>query len=110
MDTTESKTPATTPEEEDQTIAQLDGALGEWRTRLDDLKVQLDLAAMDAKDHLSEQITMAQNACLAARSRLLGSHSVDADLKAVSEDVKRVLHDLKQAYEAVSDVVRRSHS
>ena len=91
-------------------IERLDSALRDWRTRIDDLKVQLDLAAMDAKDTLDKQLEVAQNAYLAARSRLSQTHNVGSDLKAVSRDVEAVLHNLKEAFDAVTDVVRRSRS
>jgi hypothetical protein len=95
-------------ETEADPIERLADALRDWRTRIDDLKVHLDLAAMDAKDTLDKEFEVAQNAYLAARSRLSQPHDLGSDLKTVGHNVEAVLRDLKEAFDAVKDVVRRS--
>jgi predicted nucleic acid-binding Zn-ribbon protein len=98
------------PASEVDSIDRLEHALREWRTRLDDLKVQLDLGAMEAKDKLTKKLQVAQNAYLAARSSLSHAQESGSDLAAVREDVMRVLRDVKAAYDAVNEVVRRSRT
>jgi hypothetical protein len=92
----------------EDTIERLEHTLREWRTRIDDLKVQLDLGAMQTKDKVTKQLNVAQNAYLAARSSLSRAQAPGCDLAAVRADVRRVLHDLKAAYDAVVQVVQRS--
>lgn len=52
------------------TFEQLGGVLDAWRSRIDELLVQFDLAAMDAREDIRSRIDGAENAYLAARSRL----------------------------------------
>jgi hypothetical protein len=45
-------------------------ALDEWRTRIDELTMQLDLAYRDIRDEAHECLDATRNSYLAARSRL----------------------------------------
>jgi hypothetical protein len=44
--------------------------LDEWRARIDELKVQADLAKLEARARGAKQLEIAQSACLAAYSKL----------------------------------------
>ena len=46
------------------------GTLDQWRARIDELKVQVDLAKLDTRERATKQLDMAQNACMAAYSKL----------------------------------------
>jgi len=73
--------------------------LTEWRARIDELIVQLDLASMDLRDELSKQLGSAANAGLAALSGL-GQLRDDlaTDLPSPRQTVGDVLHDLQRTY------------
>jgi hypothetical protein len=90
-------------------IYRLEHTLGDWRARIDDLKVQLELGAMDANDTLSEHLRVVQNAYLAARSSLTHARESGSDLAAVRRDVTHMVRALKAAYEAMDEAVARSH-
>ncbi|MGC8462571.1 MAG: hypothetical protein ACP5P9_02725 [Acidimicrobiales bacterium] len=100
--------------ETSQDTTKLDGAaaeqaLQEWRGRIDELRLQLDLAAMDVRDQLRERIDVAENAYLAARSGLgeAGRDTADA-LAAGRLAVEQLLRDLERAYQSAEAVVRRA--
>ncbi len=97
-----------------QDTTTLDGAateqvLEEWRGRIDELRLQLDLAAMDVRDQLRERIDVAENAYLAARSGLADAGRDTADALAAGRlAVEQLLHDLERAYQSAEAVVRRA--
>ncbi len=80
----------------------------EWRGRIDELIVQLDLASMDVRDELSRQLSSAANAGLAALSGL-GQLRDDlaADLPSPRETVADVLRDLQRAYAQARAAIER---
>jgi hypothetical protein len=88
--------------------ARLERTLGDWRTRIDDLKVQVELGAMDANDALSGKLQVVENSYLAARSSLRRARDSGSDLAAVRREIVRMVRDLKAAYEAANEVIRRS--
>jgi len=82
--------------------------LNEWRTRIDELKVQVDLAVKDVRDEVGDQLKIAENVFLAARSRLSNARNdTGADLKGMRRDIEGLLQDLKGVYDASIAVVRR---
>jgi hypothetical protein len=93
----------------DDTIKQLDPSPSACRTRLDDLKARLDLVVTEATDTLAEKFHLARDAYRAARSSLSPAQEFGSRLAAVRIDVMRGLHDVKEAYDAGHEVVRRSH-
>jgi len=90
------------------TMEQLSRTLDEWRGRIDELLVQVDLAALDVRDELRSRINLVENAYLAARSQL---EEVGKDLKAnvgsARDRVQELLHDLRQVYDATEAAIRR---
>jgi hypothetical protein len=89
-------------------MVQAGRALDEWRGRLDELRLQLDLAAMDVRDHVREQLDVAENAYLAAKTGLGDARDDTAtSLHEVRLSVDQLLNDLERAYEAAEAVVRR---
>ena len=89
-------------------IQQASRALDTWRAKIDQLMVQLDLANLDAREEIRARIDGAQNAYLAARSRLaeVGPDS-GAGLTALRQGIEKVLGDLREAYESAEAAIRR---
>jgi hypothetical protein len=90
----------------------VDGGPGghhELRAHVDELAVQLDLADLDVRERVREQLDTAVNVYLAARSRL-GQARTDAEegLSDLRVALDRVLHDLRGACEAADAVIRRT--
>lgn len=105
MTTTED--PSSTREESG--FEQLGRLLGEWRTRIDELLVQVDLASKDASEEVRSRATAAENAYLAAKTRLLEvPKDAGSDLDSVRAGIEKLLDDVRQAYEAAAAAVRRS--
>jgi molecular chaperone GrpE (heat shock protein) len=91
------------------TVEQLNRTLDEWRGRIDELLVHVDLAELDMRDELRSRINQVENAYLAAKSQFeeVGK-DVRADVGAARERVQKLLHDLRQVYDATEAAVRRS--
>jgi len=90
------------------TVEQLSRWLDEWRGRIDELLVQVDLAALDVRDELRKQVNLVENAYLAARSQL---EEVGKDVKgnvgSTRDRVQKLLYDLRQVFDATDAAVRR---
>ncbi len=90
------------------TLEQLGRALDAWRSRIDELLVQLDLAAMDAREDIRSRIDGAENAYLAARSRLSDARAdAGSNLASARQGVESLLSDLQQAYDSAVEALRR---
>jgi len=74
---------------------------------LDELTVQADLAAMDARDALSQRLEAAEKAWLAARHRL---QSAMHDAEAVLNDMRKVVIDLMHVMGDADQAVERTKS
>ena len=82
--------------------------LDEWRTRIDEFKVQVDLAKLDVRERAAKQLDIAQNACLAAYSKLWEArHDAAVNADTLRDGVQRLLHDVKDAFEAAQAVIAR---
>jgi hypothetical protein len=87
----------------------LQQALGGWRTRLDELRVQLDLGTLDLRDEVHKQLEVTENSYLAARSQLARIPGDTAgSLRATLDGVEAALADLRRAYDDVVAVLRRA--
>jgi len=75
----------------------------QFKGDLDELAVQADLAAMNARDVLSQRLEAAENAWLAAHHRLQSAmhdaESVLSDMRKVVTDLMHVMGDADQAIE-----------
>ena len=96
-------------EDNPDVVARITRALDEWRTRIDELIVQADLASLDVREEARTRLDVAENVYLAARSRLSEAHR-DAGSSATSllQGLEQLVHDLRQAYESAEAVVKRS--
>ena len=90
-------------------VERLERLLDEWRGRIDELLVQVDLASKDASGSLRAQATAAQNAYLAARNQLARiPRDAGANIGALRSGVEKLLDDLRNAYESAEATSRRS--
>lgn len=88
----------------------LDRTLDHWRARIDELKVQVDLATLDAREDLSKRLEVTENVYLAIRSRLSDARGdAGTSLGTVRHSVDQLLADLRRAFDDAEAVVRRSH-
>ncbi len=89
-------------------IDQISRTLDEWRTRIDELMVQLDLADLDVREEIRKRVDIAQNVYLAARSQLSDARrDANSNLSPIRQGLEQLLRDLRHAYEAAEAVVRR---
>lgn len=97
-----------TPEDKDQTVESMTGTVDHWKTRIDELRVRADLGKLDVRDKAQKQLEIAQNACLAAYSKLRDArHDAAESADSVRESVERLLHDIKEAFDAADAVISR---
>jgi hypothetical protein len=97
-----------TPEAPQDFAEALQGALTEWRARIDELMVQIDLANMEFRDELSKQLNAAENAGLAARAGLAyAGHDLASAVPAQRDAVTAVLHDLQRAFRGAREAFER---
>jgi hypothetical protein len=86
----------------------MSSTLDQWKARIDELKVKADLAKLDVRDEAEKKVEIAQNACLAAYSKLRDArHDAAASADSVRESVDVLVHDIKDAFDAAQDVIRR---
>ena len=90
-------------------LERLEALLRQWRSDIDELAVQLDVASMDVRDELSRRLEAAENAGLAARSRL-GDVREDlvAALDGHRETIVKILRDIRLTFESAKEAAERS--
>lgn len=99
----------TDPDGQRNAIRQFGRPLDEWRSKIDQLMVQLDLADLDVRDEIRRRLDITQNVYLAARSRLSDARSdADTNLSSLRSGIEQLLRGLGDAYGAAESVVRRS--
>ena len=80
-----------------------------WKARIGELKVQADLGKLDVRDKAEKQLEVAQNACLAAYSKLRDArHDAAASADSVCASVEELLHDIEEAFDAARHVISRA--
>ena len=78
------------------------------KSRVDELRVQLDLAKLELRDQAKRQIELAENANLAVASKLRDAYrDATATAEQLRDGVDELLHDVKEAFDAVQDVIAR---
>lgn len=98
-----------TPPYRRDAVDRLQEALAAWRSRLDELIVQLDLAGMELRDALSAQLNAAENAGLALRSGLTyAGEDVVGGLGGPRDTIATVLEDLHSAVESAKRAVHEA--
>jgi hypothetical protein len=107
-------TPSTTSDQVDTesstaTIDRLTRALDDWRARIDELLVQVDVASLDVREQARARLEVTENVYLAAKSRLAQArHDAGKDVTGLWEGLDQLLGDLRLAYEDSLAVVGRS--
>lgn len=95
-------------QEKAQVAESANRTLDEWRRRIDELKVQVDLAKLDVRERATKQLEVAQNVCLAAFSMLSDArHDAAVNADTLREGVEQFFHDVKRAFEAAQAVIDR---
>jgi hypothetical protein len=99
----------TTTEGKDEAIASTTSRLDQLKERIDQLRVQADLAKLDARDVATKQLNIAQNSCLAAEAKLReAAHDLTATAQAVRDGVTQMIRDAKNAIDAAEKVISRA--
>ena len=102
----------TEAEPDGNTVAydKLDHLLDDWHARIDELKVQVDLARLDVREDLARRTEVAENVYLAVRSRLSDARDDTGKTAAtLRQSVDQLLLDLRRVYDDAEAVVKRSH-
>ena len=87
----------------------IDRTLVEWRAKIDELVVRLDLANLDLRDEVRKNIDATQNAYLTAHSKLSDARrDACSSVHTVESSLKKLLHDLTLAFEATQAAVTRA--
>jgi hypothetical protein len=96
----------------DDETAQVDEVmqrLGDWRARIDELRVQVDLAKLDMRDEAAKQLDLARNVNAAAASKLrVAYHDAVANAEGLRHGIHEFLNDLNEAFDAVQGVIAQS--
>ena len=83
--------------------------LGEWRTRIDELVVQLDLANLDLRDEVRKRADATQNAYLAAHSKLSDARGdACSSLQTLETSLEKLIHDLAVTFDKTLAAIRRA--
>jgi hypothetical protein len=89
-------------------VESISRTLDQCRTRMDELLVQIDLAKLDVREDVDHQLAVAQNAYLAARSKLSEARlDAASSVDALRQSLEQLLHDIGQAYAEVDAAVKR---
>ncbi|MGD0879984.1 MAG: hypothetical protein ABSB09_00250 [Acidimicrobiales bacterium] len=94
--------------EDGATIERLEHLLEEWRSRIDVLLVQADLASKDVGESVRDKAAIAENAYLAAANRLSQiPKDAGANLGSMRDGIEQLFDDLRDAYRSAEAVIRR---
>ncbi len=82
--------------------------LDAWKTRIDELRVQVDLAKLDLREEATKQLDLARNVNHVAASKLRVAYKDAADTAdTLRQGVHEFLHDVEEAFDAVQAVISR---
>ena len=92
-----------------RSLPRIGRTLDEWRARIDELVVQLDLANLDLRDEVRKSVNATQNAYLAAHSKLSDARG-DActSLHTLQQSLEKLLRDLARTFVETQAAVKRS--
>lgn len=98
-----------TEAERNALLHKLTGTLQDWHARLDEMRVQIDLAELDSRADLRRQFETAQNAWLAAKKELEGiGRAGGSGIEAIRRSVDDAIRSVRAAVDAATAVVKRS--
>ena len=82
--------------------------LDAWKTRIDELRVQVDLAKLDLREEAAKQLDLARNVNHVAASKLRVAYEDAAGTAdTLRQGVHEFLHDVDEAFDAVQAVISR---
>ncbi len=82
--------------------------LDAWKTRIDELRVQVDLATLDLHDEAEKQLDLARNVNHVAATKLrVAYEDAVANADSLRQGVHELLHDVNEAFDAVQAVISR---
>ena len=105
--------PGTTAEEQvspdDMTrVNEVMRRLDAWKTRIDELRVQVDLAKLDLREEAAKQLDLARNVNHVAASKLrVAYEDAASNTDTLRQGVQEFLHDIDEAFDAVQAVISR---
>jgi hypothetical protein len=82
--------------------------LDAWKTRIDELRVQVDLAKLDLHEEATKQLDLARNVNHVAASKLrVAYEDAASNADTLRQGVHEFLHDVDEAFDAVQAVISR---
>ncbi len=98
-----------TTEAKSDVFERIGRTLDGWRGKIDELVVQLDLANLDLRDEVRKYLDAAQNAYLAAHSKLSDARGDScSSLQTLQANLEKLLHDLALAFDETQAAVKRT--
>jgi gas vesicle protein len=98
-----------TTEAKSDVFQRIGRALDEWRAKIDELVVQLDLAHLDLRDEVRKSADATQNAYLAAHSKLSDARGdACSSVQTLQASLEKLLHDLALAFDETQAAVKRT--
>jgi len=95
----------------EDTVERLERLLDEWRGKIDELLVQVDLGSKDVSEDVRDRATAAQNAYLAAKNKFREiPKDAGSNLGSLRAGVDKLLDDLRQAYQSAEAAIRRGRT
>ncbi len=83
--------------------------LDAWKARIDEVRVQVDLAKLDLREEAEKQLDLARNVNHVAASKLRVAYEDAANsADTLRQGVHEFLHDVDEAFDAVQAVISRS--
>jgi soluble cytochrome b562 len=110
--TTDSSKSATTDAEvtpdETTRVNEVTRGIDAWKTRIDEFRVQVDLAKLDLREEAAKQLDLARNVNHVAASQLRVAYEDAAgSADTLRQGVQEFLHDVDEAFDAVQAVIAR---
>lgn len=82
--------------------------LDAWKARIDELRVQVDLAKLDLHDEAEKQLDLARNVNHVAATKLrVAYEDAVGNADSLRQGVHELLHDVNEAFDAVQAVISR---
>jgi hypothetical protein len=105
----EGHTAEQTAEAKSDLFERIGRSLDEWRARIDELVLQVDLANLDLRDELRRSVDVTQNAYLAAHAKLTDARAdAISSLITLRRSLEKLLGDLGRTFEETHAAVRRA--
>jgi hypothetical protein len=80
----------------------------QWRARVDEVRVQLDLAKLDLRDQAARQLELANDANFAASAKLRDAYrDARTTAEALQKGIEELIDDVKGAFVAVERVLEQ---